>query len=167
MSEYVIRKGKVADLKAVSKLLGEVWHHTYDDIFGKEQVSVITSKWHSVEALETNLEKENSIFLVSEKEQEIVATAYAIFDDDKRVISLSRIYVSPKRQGGGQGAALLKKVCNSFERASEIVLEVEPSNGNAIKFYEKHGFVFVGTGTDCGVAGSGIVHNIMKKQLSA
>ncbi len=56
----------------------------------------------------------------------------------------------PKRQRQGLGEYLLRRLCEVAKstRASTIFLEVRPSNGVAIRLYERHGFRRVGTRRD-------------------
>lgn len=54
---------------------------------------------------------------------------------------LSMIYVEPEYQGKGIGHQLMEKALDWLGRDKDIFLEVVSYNQNAIKFYEKFGFV--------------------------
>ena len=40
-----VRTASKRDLPAISRLLGETWHATYDAIYGAERVGEITGEW--------------------------------------------------------------------------------------------------------------------------
>ncbi|MGI9386392.1 MAG: GNAT family N-acetyltransferase, partial [Methyloligellaceae bacterium] len=141
------------DLEAVSKLLRETWHATYDDIYGPKRVADITSRWHSVEALERNLALPDGVFLVAERDGRIVGTGFARFEAENKLIRCDRIYVHPDAQGTGIGYGLLGEMIARTGPADRICLEVEPGNKRAIAFYERAGFRVIGQGTDCGGKG--------------
>ncbi len=165
MSEIEIRVCAAADLKAVSALLTETWHATYDSIYGIERVTDITSRWHSVAALAANLERDGSVFLVGVRNAQILGTAYARYEPDAALIRCDRIYVHPDVQGTGVGYALLGELIVRSGPADRICLEVEPSNARAIAFYERAGFKIMGQGADCGGQNDGIEHLIMEREL--
>jgi len=160
-----IRLCERADLVAVSRLLTETWHATYDEIYGPERVADITDRWHSVAALESNLTHPDGIFLVGERDGRTLGTAFARFEADERLIRCDRIYVHPDAQGSGIGYALLGELITRAGPADRIDLEVDPGNQRAITFYERAGFRTVGNGSDCGGQGEGIPHLIMERKL--
>ncbi len=164
MSALMIRAALPKDLPDVRNVLIETWHAAYDHILGEDEVTQITNSWHSVEALREHLEKPDSYFSVGEMD-EIVGTTYSIFNHSSNVIELSRLYVLPSAQGHGIGSSLLKNIYEQFPESHAIELEVMKDNIPSILFYERQGFVVTGTGDDCGVAGSGIKHMIMRKSL--
>lgn len=164
-NEMKIRPCEQSDLEAVSKLLTETWHATYDNIYGPDRVADITSRWHSVAALEANLALPNGTFLVAVRDGRILGTAFARFEADAKLIRCDRIYVHPDAQGSGMGYALLGETILRAGPADRICLEVEPDNHGAIKFYERAGFRTAGRGTNCGGQGDGIEHLIMERTL--
>ena len=160
-----IRLCEPEDLETVSELLTETWHATYDDIYGRDRVTDITSRWHNVETLKKNLSQPEGIFLIGERNGRILGTAYARYGADERMIRCDRIYVHPEGQGTGIGYALLGETITRSGPADTIRLEVEPDNARAIAFYERAGFRVVDRGTDCGGQGEGIEHLIMEREL--
>lgn len=60
---------------------------------------------------------------------------------------LLNLCVDPARQGGGWGGWLLRRLFDVARtgRAERMFLEVRPSNRPAVRLYEGHGFVHVGT----------------------
>ena len=70
---------------------------------------------------------------------------------------LLNLCVDPARQGGGWGGWLLRRLLDVVRarRAERMFLEVRPSNRPAVRLYEGHGFVHVGTRRGYYPAGSG------------
>lgn len=165
MNGINIRLCEPRDLEAVSLLLKDTWHATYDDIFGVDRVADMTGRWHNTDVLRTNLETEDAVFIVAERDGILLGTAFARTDAATSMIKCDRIYVHPDAQSIGVGYALLGELIVRAGPADRICLEVEPSNKPAIAFYERAGFKVVGKGTDCGGKGDGIEHVIMEREL--
>ena len=158
-----IRTASKRDIVAISRLLGVVWHDTYDGIYGADKVGEITRRWHSHEALEKKLTAPASEFLVADDGNTIAAMAYASQIGDKKA-KLHQLYVLPQFQGGGVGKLLLDEIEESFFDVGEFVLEVEEQNRSAIRFYEKHGFHQSGKSEDCGAMEAAIPALIFSKK---
>lgn len=150
-----VRTASKRDLTAIRDLLGKVWHATYDEIYGADRVSEITAEWHSIDALEKQLQAPNSEFLLADDGEAIAGMAYAV-QVSKTEVKLQQLYVLPAYQGRGVGNLLLEEVSESFFDVPNMVLEVEKQNKGAIKFYQKQGFSQTGTVSNCGREDSGI-----------
>lgn len=157
-----VRTATKRDLSAIKDLLAATWHATYDDIYGAERVSEITTDWHSMAALEKQLAMPRSEFLVADDGKVIAGMAYARQISDQQV-KLNQLYISPDFQGRGVGKMLLEEIEESFFEVPKINLEVEEKNTGAVAFYLKHGFLQSGTVENCGVADSGIAAIVMQK----
>jgi ribosomal protein S18 acetylase RimI-like enzyme len=157
-----VRTASNRDIAEISKLLGVVWHHTYDDIYGIEKVTEITNSWHNKAALEKLVKHPASEFLVADDGDKIAGMAFAKMINDSQV-KLVQLYVLPQFHGKGVGRLLLEEIEESFFEAREFTLEVEEKNTGAIGFYEKHGFTKTGTTQNCGKDGSGIAALIFTK----
>ncbi|WP_182087022.1 GNAT family N-acetyltransferase [Aureimonas sp. ME7] len=145
MSRFFVRTAGKADVPAVSALLRETWHDTYDGIYGAERVREITDAWHSVEVLASRLSQPNAEFLVADSGAELGGMAYAkMAAADRTLVVLHQLYVRPTVQGCGVGADLLSEMLDCFPEAKRMRIEVEGANVRAIAFYERHGFVRTG-----------------------
>ena len=144
------RSASKRDLPAISALLSRTWHDTYDKLYGSEEVGRITSSWHSVEALERQLDAPHSEFLVADDGAEIVGMGYARMTE-AGTAHLFQLYVDPVAQGAGNGRALLEELMTCFPDARRMVLEVASGNERAISFYRRHGFVETERGSENGV----------------
>lgn len=162
---FFVRSASARDLQAVSALLGEAWHATYDGLYGAERVGEITRDWHSIAALKRDLERPVSEFLVADSGTEIGGTAYASVTA-KDVVTLHRLYVRPDLKRQGIGRDLLAEIETCFDGARRMRLEVEPANTAAVAFYQAHGFVETGTVDNCGGGQSGIPAIVMEKALA-
>ncbi|MGI9512148.1 MAG: GNAT family N-acetyltransferase [Anderseniella sp.] len=155
-----VRQACADDLAAVKQLLHDTWHATYDATMGADAVNDITSRWHSMENLNRQLDSPDGCFLVAENSDSAIvghASAARMSDD---IVSLDRLYVLPGLQGHGAGTALLSAVIDWAGHGMTIELEVESANEPAIDFYRKHGFSDDGREVQCGgdpAAGQAIV----------
>lgn len=158
-----VRRATLDDLPAVSRLLGETWHATYDPIYGAARVDEITASWHAPNVLARHLGN-GGVRLVAIRDGQIIGTAadaHSTMADD---IKLAQLYVLASAQRSGAGRALLDAFIAVFPSAARITLEVEPQNSNAIAFYTRQGFNKVGEVSDCGSATSGIRAIVMARQ---
>ena len=74
MADFIVRPATESDLAKANALLVETWHATYDGIYGREKVTDITGRWHSVEALQQRLAAAGDDFRVAERGGDIVGT---------------------------------------------------------------------------------------------
>jgi GNAT superfamily N-acetyltransferase len=170
----VIRAARQQELPAISALLRESWHATYDAILGPERVEEISQRWHApailgrqVEAMEAG---DDCAFTVALLNGALVGTALATRNPaspgEAPVVDLQRIYVLPDMQGQGVGRALLAGTLKTWRDAGRIRLEVHRENGRAIAFYQRVGFRQVSTGTACGQdQQAAIPHLILEARL--
>lgn len=148
---FFVRTAGKQDLEAISALLSDTWHDTYDRIYGTDKVSEITASWHSRQALERNLAQLTSEFIVADDGTRIGGVAFASWSDpESKQVTLHQLYVHPACQGQRIGAALLDEIIDAFPDANTLRLEVEPANEKAIGFYRANGFEKVGETADCG-----------------
>jgi ribosomal protein S18 acetylase RimI-like enzyme len=162
MALTTIRHARMGDLPAVSALLAETWHATYDALYGPARVAALTRRWHAAEALAREVDAPDRRLLVAERAERIVGTASVRLTGD--AVRLDRLYVLPEAQGHGLGAELLGAALGAFPDAARMSLEVEPANAGAIRFYERHGFRVTGRTADCAGTGDGIPAVMMSRE---
>ncbi len=158
-----VRTASKRDIGTISQLLDQVWHDTYDDIYGVEKVNEITAQWHSKSALERNLKLPASEFLVADDGNKIAGTAFASQIGPKTA-KLHQLYVLPEFQGKGVGKLLLEEIEDSFFETQNLSLEVEELNESAIRFYKKNGYSQTGKTAKCGADDSGIAALVFTKK---
>lgn len=71
--------------------------------------------------------------------------ASAIVVERGTVAYLWGMYVHPNYQRGGLGSILLKAAASQVAMSTDIEIRVLPTSPWAVSFYEKHGFVEIGT----------------------
>ena len=136
-----VRTASKRDLPAVRSLLVETWHNTYDTIYGRDRVTTITDEWHSLTALEKQMQRPNSEFLVADDGTRIGGMAFAAMEPDAPgVLKLYQLYVLPSLQGRGIGGSLLDETESCFPEATTLKLEVVEENVKAVAFYLAQGF---------------------------
>ena len=147
---FFVRTAGARDLEAISVLLGETWHATYDGIYGPERVSEIVRSWHSVDALRPRVTRLNTEFLVADDGTRLGGVAFAAFEADRKLVMLHQLYVHPDHQRQRIGRELLGEIESAFPGAERIRLEVEEANAGAVAFYRATGFEPAGKSAACG-----------------
>ncbi|NCI50117.1 GNAT family N-acetyltransferase [Sediminibacterium roseum] len=76
--------------------------------------------------------------------------SYHLFNKEYRqadTLYLATFVIDPSHCGRGYGSMVLRHIINTAgaRKKNRIELEVSVSNTNAVRFYEKHGFVIEGT----------------------
>lgn len=146
----LVRNAVAADIPAVSRLLIETWHDTYDALIGVAKVNAITARWHAPDALAQQLDAASTCFLVAEVDHALAGHAYA----DARALPrlrIARLYVLPAWQRRGIGHALLAALCDRYPSADRLALEVEVDNAKGVAFYRREGFTETGQMSEDGV----------------
>lgn len=101
-------------------------------------------KFWSIDILKSDLLNENSKYIIAKSNNEIVGFAgmKVILDE----ADIMNIVVKVDKRGLGIGSLLLEKLIQSANdfNCSQITLEVNENNIQAIKLYEKYGFMRIG-----------------------
>lgn len=159
-----VRTASQQDATAIQALLKDVWHATYDGIYGREKVSALTADWHKVDILKHQMKRPSSEFLVVDDGKNLSGMAYGRMKNDTELM-LHQLYVSADHQGKGQGGDLLNELLSCFPEARTVTLQVDEENSGAIEFYKKFGFEQTGTTENCGKDESGIRAIIMTREI--
>ena len=98
------------------------------------------SRAWSREALESEIDNENALFLVAHSGKEVLGYVGCIFVLGEG--SITNVAVSPKFRRMGVGDALICALIKNAKEmnADSIFLEVRKSNDPAQNLYKKHGF---------------------------
>lgn len=163
---FFIRTVMERDLPAVSRLLMETWHATYDPIYGTDRVAEISSAWHSVAALRPRLGRPSSEFIVGDDGEKLGGVGYAASSDsDRALVVLHQLYVLPDEQRAGLGSEMLMELMNAFPDGRRIRCEVEPANVGAVAFYKMHGFEATGTSMARDASSGGVEVAVFERPL--
>lgn len=159
--EALIRPAIPDDAPAIYAVQRQGWIDTYPNqdlgittediterIEGKEG-SLISEK---IERWRKNIAKNAGRFFVATKSDKVVGYILMFHDENTNRTFLGSLYVLPEVQGQGVGSLLLNETLSRLPADEDIYLHVVSYNENAIKFYEKHGFVKTGKDAPISVA---------------
>lgn len=141
------------DIQEVRTIGIKTFSESYSHLNTKEDMRSYLSKAFSYERIRTELENKKSSFYLLKRSKDVLGYIKINFPrsrtgrNKKNCLELERMYLLKEHQGKGLGRLLLKK---TIEIAVEnkmncIWLGVWSKNPDAIRFYEKNGFVKDGT----------------------
>jgi len=139
--EITITQAKEENALEIKVLLSNVWEDTYKNIFPANVIKTITTEWHSIENLRTQIVDDNTVFNIAVHNNHIIGIISAQKLDHKHY--LSRLYILSEYQRKGIGKMLLHHLIDTTD-IKELVLEVETDNIKAQEFYYKEGFTLLG-----------------------
>ena len=130
------------DFEQIEKIGKVIWEEHYTPIIGVEQVEYMLNKFQSVSAIESQVVEGFEYYNIYIKEQ---AVGYLSFVKKEESLFLSEFYISKRERGRGLGKFALDFVIDKAKtlEIKEISLTVNKYNVNAIKAYDKMGFVTV------------------------
>jgi diamine N-acetyltransferase len=153
MNATTIKTAAIEDLNLISALGITTWYEAYFELDPSADLADYCINFFNLPQLTTELEDENSTFLIAETDGR--AVGYAKLREGKEVgclegknaVEVQRIYVLEKAKGKRIGESLLTRCFEiGREKGYEILwLGVWEKNAAAIKFYEKLGLSNVGT----------------------
>jgi ribosomal protein S18 acetylase RimI-like enzyme len=151
--EIQIRPAKIEDAPAIYEVQKLGWTDTYtneeygitlDDInlrFEGEDGSV---RQQRIDKLTKTIQDGSESVFVAHNREEVVGFIRVMPDPATNRLKLGSLYVHPDWQNKGAGSKLLKKAMDMLPKGQDVYLHVVSYNDNAIRFYEKHGFVKTG-----------------------
>ncbi len=150
-----VRDAAPDDAAAISQVAQASWRDTYRDIFEPSFIEDFLARNYNEAALARSAETAiassgTAVFLVAERDGRIVG--YLHFGDGPAGPELFRIYADPAHYGTGVGSELLAELHRRIEGSVDgYVLHVHSRNERGLAFYERNGFVTVGSGAtpDC------------------
>jgi ribosomal-protein-alanine N-acetyltransferase len=143
-----VRDALAADAEAIASVARASWAETYRDIFEPAFIAEFLDANYAPAALTEQASRAAGLpdghFLVAERDGSVVA--FAQFGVGPRGPELFRIYADPAHYGTGAGSALLAELHRRLEgRVDAYVVEVHSRNERGRAFYDRNGFVIVGT----------------------
>lgn len=149
------RLANFEDAVAIRQLSEKTFRDTYTIYNTPENMEKHVAKNFALEQIEKELQDVDCQYFIIETEQEIVAFAKLVKNhttnglEVENVVEIERFYVDKTLQGQQLGRKLMDfcvewSIKNNFEI---IWLGVWENNPNAIKFYQKMGFEFLGKHT--------------------
>lgn len=132
IGDIKIRKASSTDIKGIEELVRQYWEPSVNYL--------------------TELDKENTIFLVAEKQQgtsnisTMVGVAIMWMREWNRTGYVPELAVDQKHRRTGIGKLLVSELSNNAKKrnARAIIVETQPSNKEAMDFYLSNGFRLCG-----------------------
>ena len=137
-----VKSSELIELQAISR---STFHETFAIYNSAEDMQLYLEQNLSLERLKEEYSHPNTTFYFAQLKEEIVGYLKINFSNEG--LEVERIYVKQSHQGKGAGQRLLDE---AFRLAKEngihrIWLGVWEHNPNAIRFYEKNGFITFGS----------------------
>ncbi len=129
-----------SDLGKIEIMASTIWHEHYTPIIGKEQVLYMLDKFQSSGTMKDQIDKGYQYFMITFESENV---GYLSFEKREKDLFLSKIYVLKEFRGKGIGKKAMKFVTEVAEslNCEKVSLTVNKFNFNAIKAYEKAGFL--------------------------
>jgi len=131
-----------ANIAAVSKLAKQIWNDHYLPIIGQDQIDYMLHTFQSEEAIIKQLNDGFKYFIVKKHNQ---TTGYfaVIENNQSNTVQISKLYITTRFQNCGIGAAVISFLERSYRNTDnlELWLTVNRENRQAIRFYQKEGFL--------------------------
>lgn len=149
--ELILRKPVIEDAKNMIEYLNSVGGESDNLLFGKDEFRLTVEQ--EVEHIKRISNDVNTLMILGIVNNVIVSISQISSPNRKRIIHNSEVAISVKKQywRSGIGSAAMEELIKFAKEHSEIKnvsLGVKSSNCNAIRMYEKFGFVKVGIHKD-------------------
>jgi ribosomal protein S18 acetylase RimI-like enzyme len=128
------------DAESIAGVARVSWKHDYPNILSRDTVEQGVEEWYAPETIGTEIDSDDAVVPVAERDGEVVGFAHAVADELGGAIL--RVYVAPDHRGDGIGSDLLTHARGALEdRGAErvramVLAENEPGN----EFYRQFGF---------------------------
>lgn len=134
-----IRKMESKDVTVVADLIRK----NFDEIMSQYHLNGVIEKFKNLNTPEKLLTQMNwkEIFVLKINDEVVATGALANFDNEETPkYSISNLFIKPELHGKGIGRKLIEHLFEVVKGKNVKELHV-PSSRNAVKFYEKMGFV--------------------------
>jgi ribosomal protein S18 acetylase RimI-like enzyme len=164
----VFKKLDIKDWAKVQKIAYETWPNTFGQLLPGEQIDYMLQLIYNEESLKKQILEKGHQFLLAEKDDQTLGFAsYEMNYNSEPQLMIHKLYLLPTTQGLGIGTNfinLLSEIAKQ-NKNNQLRLKVYFKNTNAIRFYEKYGFIKTGTETTDIGNNYKILDNVMIKQL--
>lgn len=149
MENFLIKECSLEDIKKIKYISEKTFYETFSDDNSEEDMEKYAEENFSYEQLESEIKNNASRFYIVENNEEVVAYMKLNFDRAQtepghtNTLEVQRIYILQAYKGKNIGKGLIQKAkeIGKNNNLDYIWLGVWENNINAIKFYEKQGFV--------------------------
>ncbi|WP_435077946.1 GNAT family N-acetyltransferase [Halococcus sp. AFM35] len=135
-----VREATNTDAESIAGVARVSWKHDYPNILSRDTVEQGVEEWYAPETIATEIDSDDAVVPVAEREGKVVGFAHAV--EDELGGTILRVYVAPEHRNEGIGSDLLEHVREELadrgaERVRAMVLaENDPGN----EFYRRFGF---------------------------
>ena len=128
------------DFKIISELASIIWEEHYTKIIGSAQVTYMLNKYQTVAAIKNQAVEGYQYHLVYSNK---IPVGYLSYNQKGNSLFLSKIYVLTLKRGKGIGKFMMDFLQEKAieHKLQSISLTVNKQNTDAIRAYEKMGFV--------------------------
>jgi ribosomal protein S18 acetylase RimI-like enzyme len=150
--DLYIRPATLEDTVSLRELAIRSFVNAYEQYNTAEDVAKYLADNFNAEKINSELTDNRILILLAVKENHIVGYAKLLFQSDLKTgfenpLEIARLYTRVDLIGAGIGKFLIDEICkyaaqNDFDA---VCLGVWQKNPNAIRFYEREGFVISGT----------------------
>ena len=149
---FQFRLANFEDAAAIRQLSEKTFRDTYTVYNTPENMEQHVEKNFALQQIEKELKQIDSQYIIIDLNGEIIAFSKLVKNrstkglEEKNVVEIERFYIDKSLQGQQLGRKLMDFCIEwSIENNFEIIwLGVWENNANAIKFYQKMGFEFLG-----------------------
>ena len=130
------------DLPLIRDLAPEIWQHAYGRILSPEQISYMLDMMYALPVLEKAYSDGVKFRLICSNGTPVGFFSFFECPEERSVIKLDKLYLSPAFHGKGVGSAALSHLtgCASDAGYAAIKLNVNKQNKKAISAYTRNGF---------------------------
>lgn len=125
------------DLALIQQLSHEIWHEYYPAIVSVTQIDYMLNKFHSIEALQNQIDAGQKFFLIMDGNKVI---GYCAFSEKNGAAFLHKFYILSSSRGNGIGGEVFKQILDLLTDNKKISLQVNRRNFKSVNFYFKQGF---------------------------
>lgn len=148
-----LRRARVSDLETISELSVSSFTAAFEAVNSPENMASYLQQVFSREVMEAEFSNPNNFFILAEYGEELAGYAKLRSDSEEpcvrvtRAIELERLYTATELIGQGVGALLMQEAIRIArqEHCESLWLGVWEHNTGAIRFYQRQGFLDVGS----------------------
>jgi ribosomal protein S18 acetylase RimI-like enzyme len=134
------RAATTGDVTAIKRVARAAWRADYPDVLSRETAEAGVEEWYDEGRLRTEIERDDGVVLVGERDGEVVGFAHAVVSEDRGTVL--RVYVHPDARHDGRGGDLLARTLDALRErgAARVQAMVLADNDLGRAFYESAGF---------------------------
>ncbi|WP_412058514.1 N-acetyltransferase family protein [Bartonella sp. DGB2] len=136
-----VRSAAKADINALSALLEETVHATYDDLWGVAKTQEFIDLEYNTSVLEKCLARPYSEYVVVDGGQGPVGAGFAV-QSTKDLVVIEQLYICPAYQRQGFGKSLLREILESFPEVHHFQVML-PRKNRCLHFFNHFGFFVI------------------------